>query len=517
MSNTSILWADDEIDMLKPQIKFLEDRGYQVKGVTNGQDAIDEIEESAFDVVFLDESMPGISGLETLSRIKQINSNIPIVMITKNEEENLMDEAIGSQIDDYLIKPVKPQQIVLTLKKLIENKRLISEKTTSNYQQAFQKLFMQLSSNSTVDEWVETYKKLIYWELQLQQSSNTGMNEVLEMQKQEANQEFCKFIERNYENWVNGDDSAPVMSHTLFKEKVFPKVKDSDKTTFLIVIDNLRYDQWKMIEPIINQDFRQLKEETFFSILPTSTQYSRNAIFCGLMPTEIEKLYPEYWVNDEDQEGKNNYEKELLEKQLKRLNLSLKTSYNKITNNKAGKELEENITNYLHNDLNVIVYNFVDMLSHARTEMEVLKELASDEAAYRSLSKSWFEHSPLYSALKKIKDKDIHLIFTTDHGTIRVQKPVKVVGDRNTSTNLRYKTGKNLAYEQDEVYFKKDPTEIFLPKQHMTSSYIFARNNDFLVYPNNYNHYANYYRDTFQHGGISLEEIIVPFAVYETR
>lgn len=516
MSKTSILWADDEIDMLKAQIKYLTDRDYEVTGVTNGQDAIDEIEEGHFDVVFLDESMPGISGLETLARIKEISNNVPVVMITKNEEENLMDEAIGSQIDDYLIKPVKPQQIILTLKKLIENKRLISEKTTSNYQQAFQQLFMQLSSNSSVEEWKETYKKLVFWELQLQNSNNTGMNEVLAMQKQEANNEFCKFVERNYSDWVNGSPDAPVMSHTLFKEKVFPLVK-SDKTTFLIVIDNLRYDQWKMIEPMVNQIFRQLSEELFFSILPTSTQYSRNAIFCGLMPSEIEKLYSDLWVNDEEPKGKNLHEEELFEKQLRRLNLDIKTSYQKITNNRSGKDLEDNILNLMNNDLNVIVYNFVDMLSHARTEMEVLKELASDESAYRSLSRSWFEHSPLFSALKKIADKNVNVIFTTDHGTIRVQKPIKVIGDKNTTTNLRYKTGKNLNYDEKEVYFQKDPHHIFLPKQHMTSSYIFARNSDFFVYPNNYNHFVNYYKDTFQHGGISLEEIIVPIATFESK
>lgn len=516
MINTSILWADDEIHMLKPQIKFLHDRGYQVTAVTNGQDALDEIESNHFDVIFLDESMPGISGLETLSRIRQKNQTIPVVMITKNEEENVMDEAIGSQIDDYLIKPVKPQQIVLTLKKLTENKRLVSEKTTSNYQQAFQQLFQQLSSNSTAVEWAETYKKLVYWELQLQQSGNTGMDEVLSMQKQEANNEFCKFIEQHYQGWIHGDEDPPVMSHTLFKQKVVPHLS-KEKTTFLIVIDNLRFDQWKTIEPIVNEFFRPIEEDMFFSILPTSTQYSRNAIFCGLMPSDIEKLYPSLWVNDEEPKGKNLYEEELLAKQIQRLQLDIKYSYHKITNNRAGKELEDNVLNLLSNDLNVVVYNFVDMLSHARTEMEVLKELASDEKAYRSLSKSWFEHSPLFSALRKIKDKHVNVMFTTDHGTIRVQKPVKVIGDKNTTTNLRYKTGRSLSFEEKDVFSVQNPHDVYLPKQHMSSSYIFARNNDFLVYPNNYNHFSNFYRDTFQHGGISLEEVIVPFALYQSK
>ncbi len=514
-NKTQILWADDEIDMLKAQIKYLNDRGYDVKAVSNGQDALDEIKVNQFDVVFLDESMPGLTGLETLSKIKEVNANIPIVMITKNEEENLMDEAIGSQIDDYLIKPVKPQQIVLTLKKLTDNKRLISEKTTSSYQQAFQQLFMQLSSNDSPSDWIETYRKLVFWELQLQQTENTGMDDVLTMQKQEANNEFCKFVERHYEDWLHGQEDAPVMSHTLFKEKVLPFI--DSKPTFLVVIDNLRYDQWRMIEPMVSELFRQKEEELFYSILPTSTQYSRNSIFCGLMPSEIERLYPDYWVNDEEEQGKNNFESELLEKQLQRLNLDIKWSYHKITNNRSGKELEDTILNLLHNQLNVIVYNFVDMLSHARTEMEVLKELASDEKAYRSLTRSWFEHSPLFSALRKLKEKDVKVIFTTDHGTIRVQKAVKVVGDKNTTTNLRYKTGKNLSYDDKEVFAIKKPKDGYLPSQHMTSSFIFARNNDFFVYPNNYNHYVNYYKDTFQHGGLSLEEVLVPFVVFDTK
>nr|MBX2846423.1 PglZ domain-containing protein [Saprospiraceae bacterium] len=498
MSNTTILWADDEIDLLKAQILYLNERGYDVKAVTNGQDALEEIRSQHFDVVFLDESMPGLTGLETLSKIKEINANVPVVMITKNEEENLMDEAIGSQIDDYLIKPVKPQQIVLTLKKLTDNKRLITQKTTSSYQQAFQQLFMAMSSNDSAEDWMETYKKLIYWELQLQASGDTGMDEVLVMQKQEANSEFSKFITRNYTHWLNTPSEAPTMSHNLLKNHVFPLIDATP--TFLIVIDNLRYDQWRTIEPLVSEYFRLKTEDTFFSILPTSTQYSRNAIFAGIPPSEIERKYPQWWVNDEEPKGKNLYEKQLLNEHIRRSHLDIKFSYNKITNNTKGKELEDNILNLMTNSLNVIVYNFVDMLSHARTEMEVLKELASDENAYRSLTRSWFEHSPLFAALKKLAGRKVRIVFTTDHGTVRVKRPVKVVGDKNTTTNLRYKTGKNLNYNPKEVYEIKDPSKGYLPRQHVSSTFIFARDNDFLVYPNNYNHFVKYYKDTFQHG-----------------
>lgn len=519
MSKINILWADDEIDHLKPQIIFLESKGYNVIGVTNGQDAIERAKEYDISVVFLDEHMPGLSGLETLTHIKAGNPGLPVVMITKNEEENIMEEAIGGQISDYLIKPVKPNQILLTLKKIIDNKRLISQKTTSDYQKEFQSIFSQLQSGMDFDGWAELYKKLVYWEIELSKSDTAGMRDVMAMQKQEANVEFNKFVISNYMSWLKPADesTAPVMSHTLLDKKVFP-VLEEDVPTILVLIDNLRLDQWKMIQPIINENFRLQDEDTFYSILPTATQYSRNSIFSGLLPLEIEQHYPDKWKNDEDEGGKNLYEGFFLEEFVKRsFQDQLKVDYKKVTNHKAGKELEDNILNYCNNHLTAIVYNFVDMLSHARTEMEVLKELASDETAYRSLTLSWFEHSPLHNALKKLADKRVNLIFTTDHGTMRVNTPSKCVADKTTTTNLRYKNGKNLNYESKDVYEIDDPHKAYLPKPHVSSKYIFAKEDKFLVYPNSYNHYVNYFKNTFQHGGISLEEIIVPIAVYTNK
>lgn len=517
MSNIKILWADDEIDMLKPQLFFLEKKGYEVITVSNGHDAIDEFKsDHTIDVVFLDESMPGITGLETLTRIKDLNAHIPVVMITKNEEENLMEEAIGSQIDDYLIKPVNPNQILLTLKKLIDNKRLISEKTAFDYQKEFRNLLMQINSGLSYEEWVDMYRKIIGWELKLD-DSDTEMTEILSMQKNEANSEFSKYIEKNYLHWMKNSDNAPVMSNNLLKRKVFHDL-DSDRPNFLLLLDNLRYDQWKIIEPIISEYFRVETEDYFYSILPTATQYSRNAIFAGMMPADIEKRYKDKWLNDNEEGGKNMNEDFLLGEQIKHtIRKPLKWSYTKVTNVANAKKLVDEVNNMCNNNFNVIVYNFIDMLSHARTEMEVLKELAGDEKAYRSLTRSWFLNSPLWAALQKLAERKIRLFITTDHGTIRVKKPVKVIGDRETTTNLRYKVGRNLNYNHKDVFEIKKPHEAGLPRPNVSSTFIFTRESDFLLYPNNYNYYNRYYLDTFQHGGISLEEIICPMITLSSK
>lgn len=518
MSQINILWADDEIDLLKPQILFLQEKGYTVTAATNGHDAVKACKEKRFDIVFLDESMPGLSGLQALTEIKAFDNLLPVVMITKNEAEDIMEEAIGSQIADYLIKPVKPNQILLTLKKILDNKRLISEKTTADYQKEFQKIFATIQDSSSYQDWAEVYKTLVRWEVELQKSDTGEMFNVFQMQKQEANTEFYKFVSKNYIKWLQKPDAqTPVMSHNLLAKKVFPKI-NKEIPTFLIVIDNLRLDQWKVIQPIINELFSIKEEDTYYSILPTATQYARNAIFSGLLPSEIEKKFPDKWKNDDDEGGKNLFEADFLKAQLKRtFKDDIKSEYIKVTNHNDGKSFEDNILNYLNNDLITIVYNFVDMLSHARTEMEVLKELASDEAAYRSLTLSWFDHSPLLNALKKIADKKVNIVFTTDHGTIRVKTPSKVVADRTTTTNIRYKNGKNLNYNAKDVFEIRRPADAFLPAPNVSTAYIFAKEDVYLVYPNNYNHFVNFFGNTFQHGGVSLEEIIVPIAFYGNK
>ncbi|MFD1096031.1 T9SS response regulator signal transducer PorX [Salegentibacter chungangensis] len=516
MNNIKILWVDDEIDLLKPHILFLESKNYEVTTAKSGTEALEQIEEDNFDIVFLDENMPGLTGLETLSEIKEKRENVPVVMITKSEEEYIMEEAIGSKIADYLIKPVNPNQILLSLKKNLDHSRLISEKTTSNYQQEFRKIAMEMSQVNSYEEWAELYQRLIYWELQLETIEDSGMFEILESQKLEANTQFCKFIDKNYPSWFEKNADAPVMSHTLFKEKVVPEI-NKDQPTLLVVIDNLRYDQWKAFEPVIAPYYKKEKESPYYSILPTATQYARNAIFSGLMPSDMEKLFPKYWKNDTDEGGKNNYEADFLREQLNRLGLNIKYDYHKISSLKAGKKLVENFKTQKDNDLTVVVYNFVDMLSHSKTEMEVIKELASNDKSYRSLTHSWFKNSPLLEIIQQAQQLGFKLIITTDHGTINVKHPSKVIGDKNTSLNLRYKTGKSLTYEEKDVLAAKDPKSIHLPSINMSSSFIFAKGDLFFAYPNNYNHYVSYYRNTYQHGGVSLEEMIIPFSVLNPK
>jgi len=516
MQDTTILWADDEIDLLKPHILFLGEKGYKVTTVTNGTDAVDAFKNTYFDLVFLDENMPGLTGLETLSQIKGINGDVPIVLITKNEEEPMMEDAIGSRIDDYLIKPVNPRQILLTIKKLTENKRLVTEKTTMAYQQDFRNLGMTLNDNLSYQEWVDVYKKLIYWELELERLEDASMHEILTLQKAEANVQFCKFIEKNYIDWLKNPDKAPTLSHQLFKKKVLPKLDNIP--VFFILIDNLRYDQFRIVNSIISEYFRLEEEDTYYSILPTATQYARNAIFAGLMPLDMEKRYPGMWQNDEDEGGKNLHERDFLADQLTRtLRRDCKHSYHKILNIDEGRALNESINNLMSNELNVVVYNFVDMLSHARTDVQMIRELASDDAAYRSLTLSWFEHSPLLDLLKFLAQKQVKVIVTTDHGTIRVKNPSKIIGDRNTNTNLRYKQGKNLNFNAKEVFHIRNPHDAMLPKLHVSSSFAFAKEDSYFVYPNNYNHFVNFYNETFQHGGVSLEEMIIPVAVYGNK
>ena len=509
MQKYNILWADDEIQLLKAHILFLEQKGYAVTPVNSGVEALDLVDREQFDVVFLDENMPGMSGLEVLTGIKNQYPNLPVVMITKSEEEYIMEEAIGAKISDYLIKPLNPNQILLSVKKILDNNRLVTEKVNSKYQQEFQQLSMRYQDHLDYEEWADVYRKLVQHEIDIDNTEHKSMKDVLIMQKTEANKNFTRFIKDNYVSWINEEDDYPLLSHHLMSERVLPLIRDGKKV-FFILIDNLRFDQWKTIEPLISNYFRVKDESLYYSMLPTTTAYARNAIFSGMLPSEIEKKHPNYWKHDDEEGGKNTFEDELLKIQLKNAHLNIQYSYHKIFNNEQGQDLVNNLKNLEQQELVATVFNFVDMLSHARTDTKVIKELAKDEAAYRSLSKSWFEHSPLFTLIKELSKSDFEVVLTTDHGTIQVNRPVKIIGDRNTNTNLRYKQGKNLTYDSKNTFSISKPESIGLPKRNVSTSFVFATEDSFFAYPNNYNHYVNYYKQTFQHGGVSMEEVLVP-------
>lgn len=508
MKKKQILWADDEIDMLRPHVLFLEEKGYEITTVNSGQDAIDACKEEDFDLVFLDENMPGLTGLETLSVIKEINPNLPVIMITKSEDEGIMTNAIGKKIADYLIKPVNPNQILLSIKKNLHKDDIVTSVTLESYREEFNNLGQLINSASNYDDWMEVYKKLVYWEVELTDSQNPLL-ELLKSQKQEANNSFVKYIKRNYEDWMIDPSDRPLISPDLFKKKLFPLLDEGEKV-FFILIDNLRLDQWWSIKDLLAPNFT-FNEDLYYSILPTATQYARNSIFSGLMPDQISKMFPELWVDEDEEEGKNLNEEPLIETQIERFRKKYSFSYNKLMTSAHGEKLIQNMNNLANNQLNVVVLNFVDMLSHARTDSRMIRELASDEGAYRSLTRSWFKHSSTSELFNKIAEKGYKIILTTDHGTIRVKNAIKVIGDKNTNTNLRYKLGKNLNYDSKKVYEIKHPDKVGLPSPNISTKYIFAQNEDFFAYPNNYNYYVSYYADTFQHGGISMEEMIVPF------
>lgn len=509
-----ILWADDEIELLKPHILFLKNKGYEVTTTTNGQDAIDLVRSETFDLIFLDENMPGLSGLETLSTLKEIAPAVPIVMITKSEEENIMDQAIGGKIADYLIKPVLPNQMLLSIKKTLHARELTQQQQTSVYQQEFGRLSMSIDSAATFADWVEVYKRLVHWELELAESNEASLSSMLLMQKQDANSAFAKFVRRNYKDWVQQilhlekRDGRPLMSPELFKTMVFPRLDKGEKL-FFIVIDNFRLDQWRAIQPILSQYFT-CHEDIYCSILPTATQYARNAIFSGLMPDSIARMFPDLWVDEDAEESKNINEEPLIQSQLDRFRKRYPFSYHKIYETSYGERLVSQLNSLKQNPLNVIVLDFIDMLSHARTESKTIRELANDEAAYRAITRTWLEHSSTIDLFRTIAEMGYKVILTTDHGTIRVDNPVRIIGDRNVNTNLRYKLGKNLNWQSKSVFEINRPSDFGLPSVNISTSYVFTTGRDFFAYPNNYNHYATYYSDTFQHGGISLEEMLIP-------
>jgi len=510
-----ILWIDDEIELLKPHCIFLTNKGYQITTMNNAADAYYLVENESFAAVLLDENMPGISGLDALKHIKEIQPNLPVIMVTKNEEEAIMEQAIGRQIADYILKPVNPNQILLSLKKLLSSQKILEQGAITDYMQEFRNISMDLMSARDEEDWVNIYKKLIYWDMRLEKTNEPNLSLLLEDQKQEANHQFCKFIEKNYKNWLI-KKNGPQLSHTVFKNWVAPEIRN-DKT-LLLVIDNLRFDQWKAIEPLFSNLFNSIEERSYFSILPSATQYARNAFFSGMMPLDMEKKFPQYWLNDTDEGNKNMFEKDYLQAHLNSLDMKNKVhKYLKILNVDFEKKVYEDYNQHKKNNLLCIVYNFIDILSHSKTDNKIIGEMIRNDQTFRSLTKNWFENSYILKLIKLAKEDGFKVIITTDHGMIYIKKPTQVVGDKETSTNLRYKLGKSLVYEPKDVLAVDKPEEYLLPKVNITSKYIFAKDDLFFAYPNNYNQFVNYYKDTYQHGGISMQELIIPFVILQNK
>ena len=507
---SKILWIDDEIDLLQPYIIYLKGKNYEVTTASNGEDALDALADIVPDIVFLDENMPGMSGLETLQEIKRLHPEVPVVMITKSEEEHIMEQAIGEKIADYLIKPVNPSQILLCLKKHVHSRDIVIEQVQQNYRQEWSDISYMIDTASTIEEWQAIERTLSKWDIELE---NSSMRSLIEDQRTQANAAFGKWIAKNYESWFTGE--RPLMSPDVMKHAVFPLLDKGEKV-LLCVIDNFRYDQWKTIQPLISEFYSVAHEEQYTSILPTATQYARNAIFAGLMPLQIQQMFPHLWVEEGDDESKNQHEKELVQTLLDRYRRKESFNYWKINESDFCERVIAQLKG-VQTPLNIVVLNFIDMLSHSRTESKMMRELANDEAAYRSLTLSWFKHSPTYELLRRAAELGYTLVLTTDHGTTRVKNAVQIVADKNTNTNIRYKVGKALNTTSKNVFSIDQPKQVGLPCPNVSSSYAFCTGADFFAYPNQFNYYAQYYRNTFQHGGISLEEMIIPLVTLEPK
>ncbi len=521
-SKGKILWVDDEIDLLRAHIRLLSERGYNVETATNGEDAVSMVKDGGFDLVFLDEMMAGMGGLRTLAEIKDIRPNLPVVMVTKNEEETLMEEAIGVKISDYLTKPVNPSQILMACKKFLEGKKIAGAAVSRDYIKEFNEISVALMNPLSYTDWVDLYGGLVNWSLELDAHPELGLKQTLSDQFRECNLAFGKYVENNYHGWVEsatGGEDRPTLSHEVVDRFLIPELQ-KNKSVFFFVVDCLRLDQWLMMESLLHEYFN-ISKEYYYSILPTATPYSRNAIFSGSFPSDIELRYPELWEkNEDDENSRNRYERQFLDGLLERRKIQLRpeAKYVKILDAEFGRNIENNINSYANSKLTSIVVNFVDMLAHGRSDSHLLKEIAPDESAYRSLTKSWFIHSSLFGMLKTLsRNRNVSIILTTDHGSIRSLRGSKVLGDREASTNLRYKYGRNLKSEAKAAVFVKNPLDYKLPKRGVATNYIIAKEDYYFVYPTDYHKYLNQYRDSFQHGGISMEEMILPVVKLEPK
>jgi len=513
MDRKKVLWADDEIEQLRPHILFLQDKGYEVTAVKSGEEAITQIRRGAFDVVLLDEHMSGKDGIETFAEIKTLNPGVATAMITKSEEEGLMELAIGRQIDDFLIKPVNPSQVLLVLKKLTESTQINRDRISKEYLAQFNQISAQVAMGANWEDWIDTHVKLSGWDIEMERYPDLGLDEVFQDQKSQLNLEFGRYIEDHYFNWLGGDDRPP-LSVDIAKKYIATPLKQGKQVLFL-VLDCLRLDQYLSIEPLLYKYF-EISRDYYYSILPTSTPYSRNAIFSGLFPSDLERQHPDLWKRGEDDESSSNrFEHQLLDQQLAKLGVNLKSGskYVKILDPEEAERVDKKVSSFLNQQLVSMVFNFVDILAHSGSDSDVIKEMVRSDAGYRSVTRSWFEHSTLASVLRTFATQDVVIVLTTDHGSIRVNKNTKVISDKEASTNLRYKYGRNLKCDPKHAMVMQNPGNYKLPKRGINIDYIIAKEDYYFVYPTNYHKYVNLYKNSFQHGGISMDEMILPVSV----
>jgi CheY-like chemotaxis protein len=513
----NILWVDDEIDQLKSHIIFLEGRGYKVTGASNGDDAVALVESRDFDLVLLDEMMPGKDGLTTLEEIKEKSPHLPVIMVTKSEEENLMDQAIGRKIDDYLTKPVNPSQILSAAKKILDTRRIRVERLAQDYARASSKLRSALFGALGWTEWIDIHRTLSEWDLEIDNFGDADLRQTHQGQRRECNVEFGKYVEGIYLRWLAAED-APPLSIDVAKRYLFPLLSRRMRTVF-IVMDCMRLDQWMSIEPLLDEYFH-IQRDYYYSILPTATPYARNAVFSGLFPSDLARRYPELWkAGTRDDSSRNRYEHQLLDDQLRKMGVRLKSDsrYVKVLDAREGDQLAKKISSYRNTPFLSIVFNFLDILAHGRSQSDILKEMTPDESAYRSLTRPWFLHSSLFKILQYLSTQDCTVVLTTDHGSVWGTRGTMARGKRDTSTNLRYKYGDNLNCNPKEALLIKDPVEYRLPRYTIATTYIVAKEDYYFVYPTKYSEYEKEYKNSFQHGGISLEEMILPVITMTPR
>jgi CheY-like chemotaxis protein len=506
-----ILWVDDEIELLKSQILLLQNKGFIVIPAASGEEALAKVKEHDFDLVLLDEMMPGMDGLATLAALRQLRPELSAIMATKNEKEELVEQALGQKIDDFLLKPLNPAQVLASCRRVLESRHLVEGQASREYLTQLNNLRNFDYPSLDWQGWCRHYQMLTEWDLRLSELPDQGLHQSHEDITKEANLEFGRFIEENYIHWLHGS-SRPILSTDLVERYLLPIMKNNQKC-LLLILDCMRLDQWLLLEPYLKEWF-DIKRDHYYSILPTATPYSRNSIFSGLYPSQLAKNYPQYWEKGghAGEASLNRHEHKLLELQLQRLKVPHPADfrYSKIYNIDEGHELKKVFGSWQNVPLAAVVVNFMDILVHSRAESLVLQEIAPDEKAFRSLTRTWFANSDVLNILQQAARQKRQVIVTTDHGSLQGRRATIIQAGRDTSANLRYKSGTNISCDPRQVLWIKKPLEYMLPEDFTGLQYLVAKEDYYLVYPTKYEEYRKRYEGTFQHGGISMEEMILP-------